>query len=239
MVLEDFIWSFHKPFWLDVHIDRIGVTALVDSGCAGVLISEGFIKMAGLVEDRHATLSVRSAKTTSTKECKVFKGVVIEAGTTTVRLTAMALVGTQFKVLLGRNWMEEAKVNIQGNILRVRGITVIGKKKGQDKLHGEEVVGGGNTTGTAMGAIEVVASRPQCNPGSIWYFTPAHRRVWQYAGGMVLTASKEGSLTTVWAPQGDQTPNSPWECHLGTALPATSATQSKKKLIHYSKFLLN
>lgn len=57
--------------------ERIGVTALLDSGCARVVIADRFMKTAGMVEDGKAVLSMGSAETTSTKEQKVFKGVTI------------------------------------------------------------------------------------------------------------------------------------------------------------------
>ena len=87
------------------------VTAIIDMGCLGVIVSKGFINRLGLIADYQIDFTLNKDKGTAEKQCLVFEKVEITVGKHSVCLLAIVVDGGHFDVLLGLTRLRKSGLN--------------------------------------------------------------------------------------------------------------------------------
>lgn len=121
MLTESFSWSKKSALILPACIEGKSVIAVIDTGCSGVVISQGCFERLKLKEDDSVEFTLTSAVDTVKKSRKVFKGLEIKVGSSVTKLPAIVLEGLHFDALLGVNWITSvnAKLDVAKNTIQV------------------------------------------------------------------------------------------------------------------------
>ena len=101
MVLQKFDWTKCSDVAVPAKVNGKPVVAIVDTGSAGVVISESCFERLGLKEDDEVEYTITLATGTNKKLRKVMFGVEIAVGKNRKCIPAIVLEGLHFDVLLG------------------------------------------------------------------------------------------------------------------------------------------
>ena len=112
MLSKNFSWSSNLALTIPAKLNGHSVMGIIDTGSSGVIVLQSCVNRLKLKEDGRIAYTLTMPNDTSSQERKIFEGIKIDVGKSSVVLPALVLDGLHYNVLLGVNWLVYTKADL-------------------------------------------------------------------------------------------------------------------------------